>query len=54
MNAHDALEVHCDSEAAPDALYGWRYRSVTTLRPPAIVAPLAAPGAPISVADLLA
>jgi Uma2 family endonuclease len=52
--AHDALEVHRDPEASPDALYGWRYRSVMTLRPPATVAPLAAPGNPIPVADLLA
>lgn len=52
--AHDALEVHRDPEASPDALYGWRYRSVVTLRPPATVAPLAAPGNPIPVADLLA
>ena len=51
--AHDALEVHRDPEASPDALYGWRYRSVVTLRPPATVAPLAAPGASIPVADLL-
>ncbi len=51
--AHDAVEVHRDPEASPDALYGWRYRSMLTLRSPATVAPLAAPGSPIPVADLL-
>ncbi len=48
-----ALEVYRDPEASPEALYGWRYRSVATLRPPAIVAPLIAPGAAIPVAALL-
>jgi len=51
---HDALVVHRDPEASPDVLFGWRYRSVVTLRPPATVAPLIAPGSPIPVADLLA
>jgi len=51
--AHDALEVHREPESSPDALYGWRYRSVMTLRPPATVAPLVAPGSPIPIADLL-
>ena len=51
---HDALVVHRDPEASPDALFGWRYRSVVTLGPPATVAPLIAPGSPIPVADLLA
>lgn len=50
---HAALEVHRDPEASPDASGGWRYRSVVTLRPPATVAPLASPGTPIPVADLL-
>ena len=50
---HDALEVHRDPEASPDALHGWRYRNVVTLRPPATVAPLVAPGSAIPVADLL-
>jgi hypothetical protein len=42
-----------DREASPDAPCGWRYRSVVTLIPPASVATLAAPEAPILVADLL-
>ena len=52
--AQDALEVHRRPETSPDAPYGWRYGSVTTLHPPASVAPLAAPGSLIPVADLLA
>jgi len=50
---HDALEVHRDPEISPDALHGWRYRHVVTLRPPATVAPLVAPSSAIPVADLL-
>jgi len=50
---HDAVEVHRDPEASPDAPYGWRYRSVVTLRRPATIALLAEPGSPIPVADLL-
>lgn len=50
---HDALEVHRKPEASPAALYGWRYRSVETLRAPATVAPLVAPDSSIPVADLL-
>jgi len=50
---HDGIEVHREPEASPEALYGWRYRSVTVLRPPATVAPLVAPGRSIPVADLL-
>jgi Uma2 family endonuclease len=50
---HDTLEVHRAPEASPDVPYGWRYRSVVTLHPPATVAPLASPGTPIPVADLL-
>jgi Uma2 family endonuclease len=47
------LEVH--REPAPDsaAVYRWRYRSITTLAPPAVVAPLAFPAGQIAVADLL-
>ena len=47
-----ALEVH--REPAPDASarYGWRYRSVTVLTPPATIAALAFPSSPIAVADL--
>jgi Uma2 family endonuclease len=50
---HDTVEVHREPEASPEAPYGWRYRSVATLRPPASVVPLAAPARPIAVADLL-
>ncbi len=51
--AHGVVEVHREPEALPDVLYGWRYRSVAMLRPPAVVAPLVAPDRPIPVADLL-
>lgn len=51
--AHDALEVHRDPHASPDAPAGWCYRSVETLRPPAAVAPLVAPDCAIPVTDLL-
>jgi Uma2 family endonuclease len=47
------LEVHREPQPDADASYGWVYRSVEILRPAAIVAPLAAPGARIPVADLL-
>jgi len=50
---HEAVEVHRDPEASPDAPYGWRYRSVQVLRPLAAVAPLIAPARAIPVADLL-
>ena len=47
------LEVCREPIAAPAAPYGFRYRSVTRLRPTATVIPLAAPSAAILVADLL-
>ncbi len=47
------LEVHRAPEPVADAAYGWAYRSVDILRPPATVTPLAAPGARIPVAALL-
>jgi len=50
---HGALEVHREPSALPAALYGWRYGSVETLRPPATVAPGIAPDRSIPVADLL-
>ena len=50
---HEAVEIHRQPEASPDAPYGWRYRRVEILRPPAAVAPLIAPGRAIPVADLL-
>jgi Uma2 family endonuclease len=47
------LEVYRD--AAPDASapYGWRYRSIQTFSPPAVVTPLALPSSPIAVGALL-
>ncbi|HYS17104.1 MAG TPA: Uma2 family endonuclease [Candidatus Binatia bacterium] len=50
---HGILEVHREPEASPEALYGWRYRNVATLRPPATVTPLVALGRSIPVAVLL-
>ena len=47
------LEVHREPQPAVDAAHGWVYRSAEIRRPPATVAPLAAPGALIPVADLL-
>ena len=47
------LEVHRDPEPDPSAPYGWRYRSITALAPPAVVAPLAFTSRRIAVADLL-
>jgi len=49
----DVLEVHREPETSAEAAYGWRYRSVTTPRPPEIVTPLVAPRSSIRVADLL-
>jgi Uma2 family endonuclease len=51
--AEGVLEVHREPQPEADAPYGWVYRSVEILRPPAMVAPLAAPGTRIPVADLL-
>jgi Uma2 family endonuclease len=51
--AHDTVEVHRDPGPSPDAPSEWRYRSVVTLSGPATVTLLAAPDAPILVADLL-
>jgi Uma2 family endonuclease len=48
-----ALEVYRDPEPDPSADYGWRYRSVTLLRPPGLVVPVAFTSSPIAVADLL-
>ena len=48
-----ALEVHREPEASEAAPFGWRYGRVETLRPPATVAPLVAPGVFIPIADLL-
>ena len=48
-----ALEVHRTPHPAADTAYGWVYRSVEILRPPATVTPLGAPAARVPVADLL-
>ena len=47
------LEVHRDPQPSPAALYGWSYRTVTVLRAPETVAPLAAPAAHVAVSELL-
>jgi Uma2 family endonuclease len=47
------LEVHREPRLEPGAAYGWVYRFVEILRPPASVTPLGAPGSFIPVADLL-
>ncbi len=50
---NNTVEIHREPEASPEALYGWRYRSVETVRPPAVVRPLVAPDTPVRAADLL-
>ena len=50
---HETVEVHREPEESAAARYGWWYRSVETLRPPASVMPLLAPDRSIAVADLL-
>ena len=47
------LEVHREPRPEPETAYGWVYRSVEIVRPPASVTPLGAPGSLIPVADLL-
>jgi len=47
------LEVYRDPGPDASAAYGWRYRSVTTLAPPAVVVPFAFAAVHIAVADLL-
>jgi Uma2 family endonuclease len=49
----NALDVHRSPEVSPEAPYGWRYRNVATLRPPAAVTPLVVPGFVIPLATLL-
>ena len=51
--ADRVLEVYRDPGSDPSAPYGWRYRSVTTLAPPAVVVPLGFAAVQIAVADLL-
>ena len=45
------VEVYLDPEPDASALFGWWYRSVARLAPPATVVPLAFSG--VAVADLL-
>ena len=47
------LEVYRDPDADVTAAYGWRYRSIERLTPPASVAPIGVQAAPIPVAALL-
>lgn len=49
----NVLEVYREPQANPDAPYGWRYGSTTTLRRGDAVAPLALPHWSIPVSDLL-
>ena len=51
--AERVLEVYRDPGPDPSAPYGWRYRSVAALVPPASVTPLAFSGVRLAVADLL-
>ncbi len=46
------LEVHRDPGPDASAAYGWHYRLVTTLAPPAVVVPLAFTDTRIAIADL--
>jgi Uma2 family endonuclease len=46
------LEIYRDPAPDAAAMYGWRYRSITTLTPPAVVAPLAFVASRIAVSDL--
>src|SRR5262245_17582515 len=50
-----SVEVYRDPEPelSPSAQYGWRYGSLATLTPPAVLVPLAFPSSRVSVADLL-
>ena len=48
-----ALEIYRDPVRDPTAVHGWRYRSVTTMTPPASAVPLAFASSRIAVADLL-
>jgi Uma2 family endonuclease len=47
------LEVYRDPGPDRSAPHGWRYRSVATMTPPAVVVPLAFTSSQIAVADLL-
>jgi Uma2 family endonuclease len=47
------LEVYRDPEPDASAAFGWRYRTVSRLTPPATVAPLAWSSQSVAVTDLL-
>lgn len=47
------LEIYREPGPDPDASWGWRYRSVQTLSPPARVTPLAIPAISVAVASLV-
>lgn len=47
------LEVHREPAAMPDQPFGHHYRSITRHTDSAVIGPLASPGTPIRVADLL-
>jgi Uma2 family endonuclease len=51
--SRDTIEIHREPHVSPTAPCGWRYLRIDTLRPPAGVVPLVAPGTAILVADLL-
>jgi Uma2 family endonuclease len=51
--ADRVVEVYRDPVPDGTAVYGWRYRSVTTLRAPDVAIPLAFSSSAIAVADLL-
>jgi Uma2 family endonuclease len=50
---NNQLEVRRDPHPDPSQPYGHGYASLTTLVPPAVVSPLAAPQVSLAVADLL-
>jgi len=47
------LEVYREPEPDPTAVFGWRYRSISTFGRESSVSPLALASAQIRVADLL-
>jgi Uma2 family endonuclease len=49
----ETVEVHRNPEASSEAMHGWRYATIETLRPPATITPMISPQAEIVVADLL-
>jgi Uma2 family endonuclease len=47
------LEVYRDPRPDPTASYGWRYRSVESVTPPAVIVPVSLASVEIPVSDLL-